>query len=96
MENSSSDIIISDVHMPPICGYEFIGNRLQKGGELKFLAFMPADWNEVDILYAEKAGCRVFKKPFDLKDLLKWLDNCRKQIDQKRKLSDWSIRRDRV
>ena len=57
---------------------------------------MPADWNEVDILYAEKAGCRVLKKPFDLKDLLKWLDNCRKQIDQKRKLSDWSITRDRV
>jgi len=44
---------------------------------------MPADCNYVDSFYTEKIGCRVFKKPFDLKELLKWLDNYRKQIDQK-------------
>ena len=45
---------------------------------------MPADCNDVDSFYTEKIGCRVFKKPFDLKELLKWLDNYRKQIDQKK------------
>ena len=82
--NSSPNIIISDVFLPPINEYEVLG--LQKVDKLKFLAFMPADWNEADIYYAEKIGCKVFKKPFDLKDLLKWIENCRKQIDQKNSL----------
>ena len=94
--NSSPNIIISDVYRPLINEYEVLGYRLQKVDELKFMAFMPADWNEVDIYYTEKIGCKVFKKPFDLKDLLKWLDNCRKQIDRKNILLNKFNRRDRL
>ena len=94
--NSSPNIIISDVYRPLINEYEVLGYRLQKVDELKFMAFMPADWNEVDIYYTEKIGCKVFKKPFDLKDLLKWLDNCRKLINQKNILLNKFNRRDRL
>lgn len=94
--NSDPNIIISDVYLPLINGYEVLGYRPQKVDELKFIAFMPADWNEVDIYYTEKIGCKVFKKPFDLKDLLEWLDNCRKQIDRKNILLNKLNRRDRL
>jgi CheY-like chemotaxis protein len=86
---SCSDIIITDVNMPVETGLEFIKNRLNHGCKMKFRAIMSADWNETDLQYAEKMGCKVFSKPFELEDLLRWLDNCRKQIDQNRALSDW-------
>jgi DNA-binding NtrC family response regulator len=95
-ENCSPNIIISDVYLPLINEYDVLGYRLQKVDELIFMAFMPADWNEVDIYHTEKIGCKVFKKPFDLKDMLKWLDNCRKQIDQKNILFNKFNRRDRL
>jgi CheY-like chemotaxis protein len=95
LDDSCSDIIISDVDMPFESGLEFFGNRLNNGCKVKFRALMSADWNESDLQYAEKIGCKVFSKPFDVKELLKWLDNCRKQIDHKRVLSDWSAKKDK-
>jgi hypothetical protein len=76
--------------MPVETGIEFLTNRFKFGCKIKFRALMSADWTEIDLQSAEKIGCRVFRKPFDLGELLEWLDTCRKQIDQKRILSDWS------
>jgi CheY-like chemotaxis protein len=92
LDDSCSDIIISDVNMPVETGIEFFKSRLNNGCKIKFRALMSAGWNETDLQQAEKIGCRVFHKPFDLEELIKWLDNCRKQIDNKRVLSDWSAR----
>ena len=90
--DSCSDIIISDVNMPVENGIEFIKRRLDNGCKLKFRALMSADWNETDIQRAKNLGCKVFHKPFELEALIRWLDSCRKQIDHKRALSDWSIK----
>ena len=92
LDDSCSDIIISDVNMPVETGIEFIKSRLDNGCKIKFHALMSADWNETDLLEAENFGCKVFHKPFDLKALIGWLDDCRKQIDHKRVSSDWSNR----
>ena len=91
-DDSCSDIIISDVNMPVETGLEFIKNRLKLGCETKFRAFMSADWTESDLQYAQKIGCKVFHKPLDLEELLEWLKNCQKQIDQNRVLSDWNAK----
>ena len=88
-DDSCSDIIISDVNMPVETGIEFIKSRLNKGCKIKFRALMSADWNETDLQHAEKIGCKVFHKPFDLPELINWLENCREQIDHQRVLSDW-------
>jgi CheY-like chemotaxis protein len=87
-DDSCSDIILSDVHMPVETGLEFVKKRLNYGCKIKCRALMSADWNDSDLQYAEDIGCKVFSKPFDLEELLDWLDNCRQQIDQNRILSD--------
>ena len=88
LDHSCSDIIISDVNMPVETGIEFIKGRLNNGCKIKFRALMSADWNETDLQQAENIGCRVFHKPFDLEELIRWLDSCRKLIEHKRVLSD--------
>jgi CheY-like chemotaxis protein len=88
-DDSCSDIIISDVNMPVETGLELIKNRLSLGCKIKFRALMSADWTDSDLQLAEKIGCKVFQKPFDLEELLDWLENCQKQISQNRVLSDW-------
>jgi hypothetical protein len=55
---------------------------------------MSADWAESDLQYAQKIGCKVFQKPFDLEELLQWFENCKKQIDQNRVLFDWNAKED--
>ena len=89
-DDSCSDIIISDIHMPVQNGIDFIENRLKRGCKLKYRALMSADWSDSDLRYAEKTGCKGFFKPFDLKELLAWLDNCRRQIEQNSTLSNRS------
>jgi len=89
LEEPCSDIIISDVNMPVENGLDFIKSRLDKGCKVKFRALMSAEWTKSDLQHAETIGCRVFHKPFNLDEMLKWLSNCRKHIDQKRVLSDW-------
>jgi CheY-like chemotaxis protein len=81
LDDSCSDIIISDVNMPVETGLEFIKSRFDNGCKIKFRALMSAGWNETDLQQAEMIGCKVFHKPFDLEELIKWLDNCRKQIE---------------
>ena len=81
-----SDIIISDLYMPTIDGLKLINNRIDKGCNVKFRALMSTIWSDADWQYAHNLGCRLFRKPFDLKKMLEWLDDCAKKIDTERKL----------
>ena len=81
LDNSCSDIIISDVNMPVETGLEYIKNRLDRGCKIKFRALMSADWTRSDLQNAKSLGCKVFHKPFDLEDFLAWLDSCRERIN---------------
>ena len=92
LDDSCSDIIISDVNMPIASGIEFIKSRLSSGCKINFRALMSADWSDADLRQAKKIGCRIFHKPFDLEELIKWLDFCRKQIDERRTLADLTAR----
>ena len=81
-----SDIIISDLYLPNIDGLELIKDRIDKGCKVKCRALMSTTWSEADWQYAHKLGCKLFRKPFDLKEILEWLDDCAKGIDADRKL----------
>jgi DNA-binding response OmpR family regulator len=85
-----SDIIISDVYLPNIDGLRLIKDRIDKGCKVKCRALMSTTWSEADWQYAHKIGCKLFRKPFDLKEILEWLDDCVKKIDTERKLFNWS------
>ena len=81
-----SDIIISDLYLPNIDGLELIKDRIDKGCKVKCRALISTTWSEADWQYAHKLGCKLFRKPFDLKEILEWLDDCAKGIDADRKL----------
>ena len=85
-----SDIIISDLYLPNIDGLKLIKDRIDKGCKVKFRALISTTWSDADWQYAHKLGCRLFRKPFDLKEMLEWLDDCTKKIDAERKLLNLS------
>ncbi len=49
---------------------------------------MSGDWAEFDLEYAQELGCHIFHKPFNLIEMLAWLDECIEKIHPERKLSD--------
>ena len=89
LDHACSDIIISDVNMPTETGLEFIKERIDHGCKIKNRALMSADWSDTDLHKAQELGCRIFHKPFNLEELIQWLNNCRKRIESTRELSDW-------
>jgi len=88
VDHACADIIISDVNMPSKTGLELIKDRQQKGCKVKYRALMSGDWTDSDLKYAQDLGCHIFHKPFDIRIMLKWLDDCVEKIKPDRKLSD--------
>ena len=91
--NACSDIIISDLYMPTIEGLKLIKDRIDTGCKVKFRALMSTTWSDADWQYARNLGCQLFRKPFDLKAMMGWIDDCAKKIDPTRKLFNWNQNR---
>jgi DNA-binding response OmpR family regulator len=89
LDYACADIIISDVNMPTKTGLELMEERKQKGCKTKYRALMSGEWTDSNLKYAQELGCRVFHKPFDWKQMLQWLEDCRKRIKPERKLSSF-------
>ena len=93
IEESCTDIILSDMNMPVKNGLDFLEEQLSKGCKCKNLALMSGDFADEDILRAESLGIKIFEKPFKLAEISNWLDQTEHNIDAKRKLSDWFLER---
>lgn len=83
------DIGIFDNHMPGMKGIDFFELQLKKGCKAikGNTAIMSGNFSEEDIKKAETLGCKVFKKPFSLKELERWLDECERRINQEQNSS---------
>jgi CheY-like chemotaxis protein len=86
--NPCSDIIISDVSMPKVSGLEFVENLRKIGCKIKNIALVSGYWTEKDVTRAKEIGCTVFHKPLKTEVLSEWLDNCEKNIENQRALSE--------
>lgn len=94
LDYACADIIISDVNMPTLTGLELMEDRRRKGCKAKYRALMSGDWSDSNLQHAQELGCKVFHKPFNLRQMFQWLDDCSKQIDPARKLSNLFANKD--
>ena len=91
LEQSCSDIILSDVNMPIKKGIDFLKEQIQKGCKCKNMALMSGNFANEDIFRAEAMGLKLFKKPFRIEEIGKWVEERKKTIDPSRKLTDWFL-----
>ena len=85
--HACGDIIITDYNMPGLTGLEFIENQQQNECRVQFYAVISGFLTKPIVDHARKLGCFVFKKPFNIRDMLTWLDDCERQIPPNRVLS---------
>ena len=91
-EHFCAHIIITDIYMPNMTGFEFIEHLKNSGCKVQNIAVMSGRCTDENLEYTKRLGCHMFKKPFDFDEIKKWLDECEKRIDPNRKLSDLPIR----
>ncbi len=78
-ETPCADVIISDLNMPNMTGIEFLSLQKSRGCRVPSMnkaiitgAAMNQDMAET----IESLGCKLFKKPFKLAELLQWIERC--------------------
>jgi len=81
-------IIITDIDMPNMTGFEFIEHQKSKGCKVQNIAIMSGRWTNENIKHAKRLGCQMFEKPFKIDEVEKWLDECEKELDHNSKLTD--------
>jgi len=82
-EQGCADIIITDLNMPGMSGVKFIEKQLSQGCKVKHVAVMSGDWGDSGLNRARELGCKIYKKPFSILDMKKWLDEVRRNIQEK-------------
>jgi CheY-like chemotaxis protein len=78
-----ADVIITDHNMPNITGIEYLSLQQTHGCKLQVenkaiitgAVLDQAAKNTIDSL-----GCKLFKKPFKLAEILQWIDECSARI----------------
>ena len=92
-EQACSDIILSDVNMPIKTGLDFLEEQIKKGCRCNHIALMSGAFTDESVSKAKSLGIKIFKKPFKITEIINWLEQIERDIDPKRKLSDWFLKR---
>ena len=87
-----ADVIISDVRMPGTNGLDFIQGMIEKKCRRPHTAIMSGSWTDVEVERAAQLSCKVFKKPFQMAEVIDWLHQVEKIISPERRLFDWHHR----
>jgi len=88
IHEACADIILSDLQMPIKTGIDFLEEQLQKGCKCKNMALMSASFTNEAISKAKSLGIKLFRKPFGVEEVVKWLEKVEKNIDGERKLAN--------
>ncbi len=70
-----AELIITDLDMPCINGIEYIRKIRKVGCRVRYVAMMSGNWSESDIAEAEALGCKVFSKPFNVREMQDWVSS---------------------
>ena len=89
VNETCTDMIVSDLDMPQITGLNFIDNQKKKNCKCKHVALISGSWTEQDLSLAHGLGCKTFIKTSDFKEFYEWLDEVEKSIEPTRELRDW-------
>jgi CheY-like chemotaxis protein len=84
-----ADVIVSDLNMVDGNGIDFLEQLVQKGCQRPQFALMSGDFSDEDLSRASRLGCALFKKPLDLAQFAKWLEEVERSIPSKRTLYNW-------
>jgi len=73
-----SDLLITDVEMPRVTGLQMLADQFGRGcrTDVRNVAVMSGGWTEQRREEARELGCRTFDKPFDVRELDRWLGEC--------------------
>ena len=84
-----ADIIITDNQMPEMTGLEMLLHQAQNGCKVdtRNKIVMSGDLDNKWQKMLEGLGCTFFSKPFNISELLAWLDDCEKRIDLSKPLA---------
>ncbi len=88
-EDACGDFLLTDQRMPKMTGLEFVETQGRRGckGVVNKKAVLSASWTPEELEKAEELGCKVFRKPYDVKAIADWLDEQEKSIAPGRKLA---------
>jgi CheY-like chemotaxis protein len=80
------DILITDNHMPQMSGLEFIQEQSLRGckGINRNKAILSGAWSPEELQLANSLGCKIFYKPFDIKEFIEWIEECEANISGER------------
>ena len=92
INQSCSDLIISDLSMPIMKGIDFLEEQINKGCRCNHMALMSGDIGRDDYERAKKLGIQIFKKPFTIREVEAWAQKAKQSIPNDRKLSNWFIK----
>jgi DNA-binding response OmpR family regulator len=93
LDESCTDVIISDLNMPFKRGLDFLEEQLSKGCRCRHLALMSGDFEEQDLERASALGITLFPKPFTINQIEAWLHAVEGRIDPARRLASWFLGR---
>ena len=80
INQTCSDLILSDLNMPITKGLDFLEKQIKKGCRCNHLALMSGDLTDEDIERAKSQGIALFKKPFQLSEIEEWLEEVERNI----------------
>ncbi len=75
-----ADVILSDVQMARDNGIDFIEKLMTKGCRRPWFGLMSGSWSPDDRARAELLGCMLFDKPFQIRQIVAWLECAEKSI----------------
>lgn len=85
-----ADIIITDIRMPEVNGFEFIKKQKEKGCKVEHIVMISAYAADDMLKEIERLGVKFLKKPFSIDTFLAVIDEFEANIDPNRELSDWA------
>ena len=89
VNQTCTDIIVSDLDMPQMTGLSFIENQKKKNCKCEHVALISGSWTEQDLLLAHELGCKVFIKSSNFEEFHEWLGEVEKSIEPTRELRNW-------